>query len=175
MTRTNAYSIFVVLLRAAALWLACGSLLTLPGLLVRPADVSGMQDGVWIPLAGVGALVLLAALVWVFADKLGRLVMARPQQPVFESELPIEQWQMLAFSVVGLWLVVAGLGDLVFFAVRAFVVLRLVPDAESYELPPDNLASVVASAAQLGLGLALVIGNGGLVGMLRRWRQAGAH
>jgi hypothetical protein len=175
MTRTNAYTVFVVLLRAAALWLACGSLLTLPSLLVRPGDFSGMQDGVWIPLAGVGGLVLLAALVWVFADKLARLVMARPQQPVFESDLPIEQWQMLAFSVVGVWQLVLGLGDLVYFAVRAFVVLRLVPDSGPFELPPDNLASVVASVAQVGIGLVLVVGNGSLVHMLRRWRQAGAQ
>ena len=46
-----------------------------------------------------GLTALLLVLAWLFADKLARLALARPQEPVFESRNEARTWLGLVFSI----------------------------------------------------------------------------
>lgn len=170
MTRTNAYSIFVVMLRAAGLWLVCASLLKLPALLSPGAQTEWLL----LPAALIAGQALVGVLVWVFAGSIARLA-AQPQQAMFESDLPAAHWQGLAISVVGLWQAVSGLSDLVYYAMRWRAAADVI-GASVYggvEIPEEIVAGFAAAAVQSLLGLALVVFSGGLASHLRRWREAG--
>ena len=168
MVRTNAFSILVVLLRTGAVWLFCKTALSVPGFLATAAQ----YEAKWTLLA-VLIPAGIALLLWAFADKVARLAMARPNQPVFESDLPAAEWQALAFSVVGLWQAVLGFLDLFYFAMRWLIGRRLMEE-NGAECPADEVATVLAAGLQLAIGLGLMLGGRGLVALLRRWRFAGS-
>jgi hypothetical protein len=178
MTRTNAYSIFVVMLRAAALWLFLSTLLSAAVHVASMEAVTGMgMDAFQWVGPGLALLVplSLAAIVWLFAHRLAHLVMARPGQPVFESDIAPSEWQTLAFSVIGLWFVLTGVLDVVYYFFRWFAIRRMIPGSLGETMYPEDFwVGWVVSGIQVVLGLVVMLGARGLVGWLRRVRYAGA-
>lgn len=168
MVRTNAFGILVVLLRTGAVWLFCKTVLSLPGFLATAAQ----YEAKWTLLA-VLVPFGIALVMWAFADRIAQLAMVRPNQPVFESDLPAAEWQALAFAVVGLWQAVLGLLDLFYFAMR-WLIGRRVMEEVGAEWPADEVAMVLAAGLQLAVGLGLMLGGRGVVALLRRWRFAGS-
>ncbi len=173
MTRTNAYSILCVFIRTFALWFLLRSLIGLPGVLEaakrydpgHPALILGI--GVALPVA-------LGVLIWLFADKLAKLALARPQQQVFESDIPVAEWQAVAFSVVGIWNVVAALVDLAHRIVQVMLAHSVTAEDGAVALWPEGMTSeLVGLGMQLLLGLVLLFGARGLVGLIRKYRQVG--
>ncbi|RDZ26955.1 hypothetical protein [Lysobacter silvisoli] len=101
MTRTNAFSLLSVAIRAVALW----SLISL--LVVGVSRIFGLRqmvdDGGWLLMAGAAFMLALGAvaLLWLFADKIARLTLARPQDQSFDSDLEPAVWLGLAISIIG--------------------------------------------------------------------------
>jgi hypothetical protein len=171
MTRTNAYSLFVILLRAAAVWLVCSLALAVPTYLA-----SGLRGNWPWDVLAVFLLVpsLFAALVWLYADKLARLVMARPNQPLFESDIAASEWQALIFSAIGLWQAVIGFLDTMIHFLKWFPLSRAIRDSGgAMAWPDDYWPDTIASVLQVAVGVGLMLGARGIVAMLHKWRYAG--
>jgi hypothetical protein len=122
MTRTNAAGILTVLLRAAAVWMVARVAVALPATVSGLATAGFQGDTLRPVLIGTFTVVLVAAVVWIFADLLARLALARPGQPPFDSDLSLAHWQELAIGVVGLLeaangLITLGVGLLLVFLV----------------------------------------------------------
>ncbi len=166
MTRTNAYSLVVILIRIGALYMAMRGLASLAPLVFTHY---------WSELApfaiSAGILLLLGAAVWVCADLIARAALASPREPVFESDLDAGQWQYVLFSVVGLWWVVTAIVSLVWSIVGWWQVLNYAEGSRTLiEFGAGRFADVVASLVQLAIGIALLLGSRGLVRLLRRLR-----
>ncbi|MBB3277902.1 MULTISPECIES: hypothetical protein [unclassified Pseudoxanthomonas] len=88
MTRTNAYTLLCVAIRAVVVWFSASLLLMTPGLMIAMRDGTYQGDAIWLGLAAILLPALVPGLAWLFADKLTRLALARPQESVFESRIP---------------------------------------------------------------------------------------
>jgi hypothetical protein len=89
-----------------------------------------------------------------------------------DGELPA--YERVAFAVMGLWWVLDAILDALYVYARSRLYLRFMEDQPAYvrlpALTPDDFASLVVSAAQLLIGLWLMLGNRGLAGLLYRIR-----
>lgn len=164
-TRSNAFSLLVVLVRAGALYTLVAAVTRLAPLLWDHVRL----ELLWPLLAGVLVLVVVGATLWLFADVVARAALAGPDEPRFESTLDCGQWQALAFSVLGLWLAATGLLDLVWNAAALWWASRA-SGAGTERLGADQFAAIVSGAVQVALGIALLLGHRGLVGLLARLR-----
>lgn len=163
-TRSNAFSLLVVLVRAGALYLLVGALTRLAPLLWDQVRIDGV--GPW--LAGAAVLFAFGAVLWMFADLVARAALAGPDEPRFESTLDYGQWQALAFSLLGLWLALTGLLDLVWNAAAIWWFAR--GPGVDLDLGPNRFADIVTCALQVVAGIALLLGHRGLSGLLARLR-----
>ncbi|MBX3727146.1 MAG: hypothetical protein KF823_14650 [Xanthomonadales bacterium] len=163
--RSNAFSLLVVLVRVGALYLLIAALTRLAPLLWDSVRSHGMAP----TLIGVLVLLIIGAVLWLFADVVARAALAGPNEPRFESTLDYGQWQALAFSAIGLWLLVDGLLDLVWVGVEWWRA-KLELGAHVARLAPQEFAALVTNALQAALGIALLLGHRGLVGLLARLR-----
>lgn len=164
-TRSNAFSLLVVLVRAGALYLLVAALTRLAPLLWNQVRLEMLAP----MLTGVVVLFAFGAVLWLFADVVARAALAGPGEPRFDSTLDYGQWQALAFSLLGLWLAATGLLDLVWNAVAVWWASRE-SGARIERLGADQFAAIVSSAVQVALGIALLLGHRGLVGLLARLR-----
>lgn len=164
-TRSNAFSLLVVLVRAGALYMLVAALTRMAPLLWDQVRLEMLGP----LLTGVAVLVAVAAVLWLFADVVARAALAGPEEPRFESTLDYGQWQALAFSLLGLWLAANGLLDLVWNGVAAWWASRE-PGARIERLGRTSFAAFVTSALQLAIGIALLLGHRGLAGLLARLR-----
>lgn len=164
-TRSNAFSLLVVLVRAGALYTLIAALTRLAPLLWDNVRL----DMLGPTLVGVTVLVAVGAVLWLFADVVARAALAGPHAPRFESTLDYGQWQALAFSLLGLWLAANGLLDLVWNGVAVWWAGREY-GARIERMAAHQIAAIVSSALQLALGIALLLGHRGLVGLLARLR-----
>jgi hypothetical protein len=160
MTRTNAYGLLTVLIRAGALWLALHAAFAVAAALVIG---SAREWGIGPFLAVYGALLAQAALLWLFADVLARLSLARPTTPLFESDMAFGEWQRLAFSCIGLWLAAGGLLDVAENALRMVIASRMEPDMD---LDASLVPEIAVGVLRLAAGTALLLGARGLVALL---------
>ena len=174
MIRTNAYSILCVFTRTFAMWIFVANVVALPVILNTASQWDPERKWTYF-LLGTALPTVVAALVWIFADKLAKLALARPQQIVFESDIATSEWQSVAFSVVGLWQAFAGLVGLTIHlaGILAVVQSQMTSAGMPDSWPPKLVGNVAASVVQLLVGLGLLFGARGLVGLVRRYRQIG--
>ena len=173
MTRTNAYSVLCVFTRAFAMWIFVATVVAMSTLLATATMWDREQRWTYFLIGSVLPMVV-AILVWIFADKLAKLALARSQQVVFDSDIPVSEWQVVAFSVVGLWQAFAGIVGLTIHLAGMLVAhSQLVSANASASWPSNFIGNIVASCVQMVLGLALMFGARGLVGLIRRYREAG--
>ena len=169
MTRTNAFSVLCVLIRAFSLWLFVKTLIAIPGFVIQ--DAFG-EHWIWLLGATFGLPMLIALAMWVFADQLTRLALARPSQVVFDSDIAAAQWQTIAFSVVGLLQVISGISDIVYHVAK-IAVLQYTTDAHypvSSQLSLIFYAGMIDAVMHLMIGLGLLFGARGIVALLHRIR-----
>jgi len=173
MTRTNAAGVLTVLLRAAAVWMIARTAVSLPTLVSALAGGGFQVDTTRPVVISTLTVVLVAAVVWIFADLLARLALARPGQPPFESDLPLAHWQELAIGVVGLFEAANGFITLGIGLLLVFLVGREDDIAVAVDMEFLVRQGVVEGIVQLAIGLALLFGARGLAGLVRRLRDAG--
>jgi hypothetical protein len=170
-TRTNAFTLLTILIRAGALVVVVGFATTsatwlatwLPGL--RGEDAA--WD--WLLLASMALMLLMVGTLWLLADKLARLALARPDGQVFESQLDAGAWQAIAFSTVGLWVAVDhGLGFLRWMVFRFAVRDQWAGFADDQQR--DFVLGVIGDIVGVAVGSALLLGARGLVVALHRFR-----
>lgn len=175
MTRTNAYTLLCVAIRAAAVYSLVALIVALPGQLQASAQMPGVEHSAsWIAALALTGLIVIA-LLWVYADKFARLALARPQEHSFDSDLAPSVWLGLAISAIGAWHLLAGLIDGVFWAIRLLALRGLRNegyDPAQYAL--DVWPGVAATAMQFALGLVCLLRGKGLARWVQRMRY-GRH
>ena len=124
-----------------------------------------------LALSLYAATILVAALLWFFPLSVARklLPVARDSGTVPAVMQP--NFAALAFSVLGAWVLATAVSDAVYWFVFFIYSERAGVD---YSISPDYVASMVATAAELLIGVYLLFGSQGLVGLLHRFRYAGS-
>lgn len=161
MIRTNARSILTLFVRVMALWWVLGSALGFiswmtmsPGGEFSPGLIAALYFGTF----------LAAACLWVFADLLARAALAGPGHTTFDSDIEVSDWQRLAFACIGVWYAMEGLIDVVRQLTSTILASRAYPDMEMH----FSWADVWASAFQIAVGVALLLGARGLTNAVSR-------
>ena len=168
MTKTNAYSLVVILVRLGALYLVIRGLAVLV-----PVFWSSVRSGgdAWALALGGGTLLVVGGLIWLTADLIAKVALASPREPQFASELDVGQWQYVLFSAAGLWWAIEGLNEVVWtiahwWQLRAYAG----PSAAMMRFGESHLADLVGGIVQFIFGIALLLGGRGLIAILHRLR-----
>ncbi len=115
----------------------------------------------------------VCALLWFFPAMVARkLVPSLPETSVAPAGTPA-QWYSVGIILVGLLALTRGVTDLVYY-------VGLFAFSSAYEVPVadwdiENKAGVVATIAELGIGLWLILGAKGIVEMLFSFRKLGVR
>lgn len=64
MTRTNAYTLLCVAIRAVVVWFSASLLLMTPGLMIAMRDGTYQGDAIWLGLAAILLPALVPGLAW---------------------------------------------------------------------------------------------------------------
>ena len=171
MTRTNAYTLLCIAIRAVIVWVAANALVGVPALLfaIRRGEMPLGSGGT--SLATMATVLGLLALAWIFADKLARLALSSPKEQVFESELEPRVWLGLAISVIGAWFLFVALKDAAYLLVRCVIFSRTMPGSLTLDngldrLLPDALATVFEAV----LATVFLLRGSGISNLIHRWR-----
>ena len=172
MVRTNAYFLITALIRTYALWLGAQVLISIPVMVVQAKNWGDGGLGVFLGIDA--AALLIAALLWLFADVIAKLGIARPQQALFESSMSRHDWQAIFFSTIGLWLMVQGVLQFSHEAAQWFYVHRMSEQENFAPVVEGQFAKNVSTIVETAIGVGLLLGGRGLAGLLQRIRGLGS-
>ena len=129
------------------------------------------MSSVWFLGAAAGILLLLGfcAFLWLGTGYLARLMVPAPEEKALGTPLSAEDFQVIAFSVVGLLLVAKALPDAASTAWR----YAQLPDSPGGWLRAELPMHLIRLGLQFTIGLGLFFGARGLVGMWRRLHGLG--
>lgn len=165
MTRTNAFTMLCVLIRAGAALFFASTMVQLVGVLA--SDVGRHWES-WSDsnaIAAFGVPVFVAILFWFFPDWLARVALARKTGEVFESDLDATAWQAIVNAGVGLYFIGEGLA----WAPRQLILLFM--HARGATPLPDGFGPGVAvTVTKLFVGVVLLLGARALALWLERIR-----
>ena len=117
------------------------------------------------------ATILVAALLWFFPLSVARKLLPVARDSATVPAVSHPTFPALAFSVLGGWVLASALSDSVYWLVFFVYSERAGVD---YSVSPDYVASMVATGAELLIGVYLLFGSQGFVGLLHRFRYAGS-
>ena len=115
--------------------------------------------------------ILIAILLWRFPLTVASKLMPEVTAKEKSKSLSETELQVVAFSTLGLWVFVSAIPDIFYWATYTYRFKNV--GSGNTELTPQNIGGMVATAAQIVLGFALLLGSKGLVGLVRRLRNAG--
>jgi hypothetical protein len=173
--RTSLYSILCIGIRLAAVLLAANAVLAIPTGYITFAQSDFWKAGnigwyavIWL------VILLFAVLLWIYPGMLARLAAGKASQQIFESPLSAADFQQIAFSIVVLWILLAGLIGITQIVVREVIVEHVLRSADTVDDTRRQLiAQLLDDVLQMLIGAVLMLRAGGLVGLLRRAREAG--
>ncbi|MDI9237464.1 hypothetical protein QLQ15_00875 [Lysobacter sp. LF1] len=157
-----------MIIRAIAVWSLAKVAIALPGSVVGYRSMepqTGFGPGWFLAAAALGILAITA--LWLFADKLAKLALVRPQDMTFESDLAPTTWLGILLSAIGAWLFFEGVVFSVYRFTRWMILLRFGPELDSI---PDTWADIASIGVQLILGAVLVLRGQGLSRWIHRMR-----
>lgn len=123
-------------------------------------------------VATSAVLVLIAILLWRFPLVTARQLLPRTAQEQSIAVPAAESIERAGFCLLGLWLLVRTLPELVFDGVRLH--LHFAPGS-TLALRPDDYAGMAAHGVELVLAIWLLLGAKGLLGVIRRARTVGSN
>ncbi|WAC61824.1 hypothetical protein OVA13_10400 [Pseudoxanthomonas sp. SL93] len=171
MTRTNAFTLLCIAIRAVIVWVAASALVGMPAVLFALRHGDSAFGGTGVSLAVMGSVLVALALAWVFADKLARLALAGPREQVFESSLEPRVWLGLAISIIGAWFLFLALKDGAYLIVRWIMISRAMPGSLTLDNGLDQLLpDAVATVFEAILATVFLLRGRGLANLVHRWR-----
>lgn len=171
MTRTNAFTLLCVAIRAVIVWVGANALVGVPAILFAVRQGEMPLGGMGTSLAVMAATLVLLGLAWVFADKLARLALSGPREQVFESDLEPRAWLGLAISVIGAWFLFVALKDGAYLLMRWLLVSRAMPGALTLDNGLDHLLpDAVATVFEAALATVFLLRGRGIAHLIHRWR-----
>jgi hypothetical protein len=125
-----------------------------------------------VVLLTVSVPLIIAVLLWTFP-----MTVAGKLLPRTRADAPAPVWhasdvQAAALAIIGMWLVIDMLLNTIYWIV--FLMNRRSGYFADIPLSPENIGDMVSTAAQLVLGLALILGAHGLTRMLHIVRYGSA-
>ena len=168
MVRTNAYFLVTALIRTYTLWLGAQILIALPATFMQAQNYG--DGGLGFFLGIDAAILLIAGLVWLFADVIAKLGIARPQQALFESDMSRQDWQAIFFATIGLWLLVQGVLHFSHYAAQWFFVHRMSEQTGYAPVVEGQFAKNVSATLETVIGVGLLLGGRGLAALLQHVR-----
>lgn len=171
MTRTNAYTLLCVAIRAVVVWFSASLLLMIPGLMIAMRDGAYEDDAIWLGLAAILLPALVLGLAWLFADKLARVALARPQEAVFESRIEAHIWLGLAFSIIGAYFLFQVLRDVAPLLIQWVMLSRSTVGYLQLDGATEPLAiRVLTLLIEAVLAGVFLLQGPGLARLVHRWR-----
>ena len=106
---------------------------------------------------------VVGALLWFFPATISNKIVSGKK--LSDSGFGVRQFEQVALTLLGVWLVAYGIADLVSNLVW---VARV--EKEFTVLPPRVYAGAFAAAAKVVIGFAIAVGAGGIARLLKRLR-----
>jgi len=176
MMRTSLYSILCIGIRLAAVLLAVNAVLAIPAgyMTLAHSDLWTAGEIGWFAALWL-VILLFAVLLWIYPGMLARLAAGKASQQIFESPLSAADFQQIAFSIVGLWILLAALIGITQVVVREILVEHALraTDPSTEGVRQQMIAQLVDDVLRMLIGAVLMLRARGLVGLLRRTREAG--
>jgi hypothetical protein len=127
---------------------------------------------------GVGFLLLLALfpilaslLLWYFPLAVASKIIPDIKTEKASTPLDAGGIEVVAFSVMGLWVLTTAVPDIFYWIVFAYRTKSA--DFGNPELSPESVGYIVATVVELVIGFWLLFGSKGILGIIRRIRYAG--
>jgi hypothetical protein len=156
-----------MVIRAVAVWSLGKMAISVPGMLVAAREASsGFGAGLF--LASIALELLIIAALWLFADKVAKLALTRPQEITFESSMAPATWLGLLLSAIGAWFFFGGVVNALYLAVRWFAVLRM--EGGYGAIGSEAVAEIASTTLEIGLGVVFVLRGQGLSRWIHRLR-----
>jgi hypothetical protein len=141
------------------------------GLLAAMEDASAGTVAV-VVLLTVVVPVVASLLLWFFPLTVASKILPPLQAEEHVAPLGAHELHSVGISLIGLWVLATAIPDLVYWVSLAYFIGR--SEYAAATLPPDQLGGVVATVAEILVGMGLLFGSKGLAGLVRRFRSAGA-
>lgn len=126
----------------------------------------------WIIMAGLAVIFIsIVYLLWSFPVLISRKLL--PSDDVKEGESPasIKDIDVIAFSILGLWVLISSIPDLGYWFFMWMTVLNDNPEGVVYTQQKINTGVTIF---EILIGFWLLLGAKGLRGLIRRMRYAGS-
>ena len=170
MTKTNAFSLLCMVIRAIALWSALQMAISLPMLLLAFKDQSAFFTPVQLCIL-FAVLFAIVVLFWFFADKIARLALTRPSDHVFESDIDPSIWFGLVLAGIGAW----HLFDALLHGFTLWAQTRVVAGVGAADVLASLKWQIAGNVLEAAISVALILGGRGLAAALHRLRYAGTQ
>lgn len=165
--KTTLFTVLCIAIRLGVVLLAVNILEQLPFWLSQSHQ--GGAYTLYQLLVGLFGLVM-AAVLWVRPGILAWWAIGKGQREVLEIPIGADQIQHIAFSVLGIWMAISGLGGCISHVMIMLFLHARVADAATGILPPGEWRYVCYYILEAVAGGALAIGSRGLIGLLYRLR-----
>lgn len=159
--------ISTLLLRIAGVVIVIFAVIQIPGHFL---NYYRLQEDSLLLFLGTAALpvaltILLGVLLWLFPNTVTNKIVGGSDQP---SGFDLEKIQVIAFSVLGLYVLVRAVGDLVYWG--SFMTMSSTIEPGGTLLSLDRYADLFATLAEFVLGLFLTFGSKGLSSLVAKVR-----
>jgi hypothetical protein len=165
--KTTLYTVLCVAVRLGAVLMAVNVLERVPDVFIYPGRDGTYSIGALL-LEGTSLLVALA--LWLWPNILVWWAIGRNRHEILESPIVSDDIQRIAFSVLGVWLCISGIGGLLGHGTLILIVQRRAVYEGVGEVPTSEWHWLVQYAITAVAGAGLALGSRGLVGGLRRLR-----
>jgi Na+/melibiose symporter-like transporter len=133
--------------------------------------VAAAQDVAWAWLfARVLVLGLaICALLWIFQLTIARKLLPVMKESRSEQAIDASVGLSLGLTLIGAWLLAQGIVDAAYW-LTLYTYTRQYVQGLPFEWTPDQIASVVATALQLVVGVGLILGSPAIRRLIHQFR-----
>lgn len=175
MTKSNIYTILCTSIRLGAVFLAMQGI----GKFVELSTPHAVQlNDSWL---GWGAIVApfamkicIALALWFSPGLLARLAANKRSLEYFASDISPDTLQYIAISILGLWFATSGLVDLA-YSLSRWVFESFYVAGHLLSINSKEAGMLLSEFVQITLGIALSLRSRGVIGLFRRFREAGLN
>ncbi|MGH8085442.1 MAG: hypothetical protein ACREPV_09220 [Lysobacter sp.] len=129
------------------------------------------QGIVWASLYGFILILgfFVCVLLWFFPLSVARKLLPVMHEPRSEQSLDASTAMSVGITLIGIWVMAFGLVDAIYWIVL-FVRAQQVDTTAYFEWLPDQIAGMVATAAEVLLAAWLIFGSRGVKRLIYRYR-----
>jgi len=128
--------------------------------------------GAWITIAGLGLFFAgIILFLWFFPLFISRKLLPSDEVKEGESIASVKDIDVIAFSILGLWVLASAVPDMVYWILMWMTVLS---KSSGDAMLTEQVINTTVTVLEIIIGVWLLVGARGLRGLLRRMRYAGS-